>query len=81
VIYKLSDNGEILYDSLGDKVVENYRRYLPDLTNYISWVAIGYIILGIAVLLWLEWYGEKYNIKKQPKREAKIAQLSSDHKK
>lgn len=81
VIYKLSDNGEILYDSLGDKVVENYHRYLPDLTNYISWVAIGYIILGIAVLLWLEWYGERYNIKKQPKREAKIAQLSSDQKK
>jgi len=81
VIYKVSEYGEVLYDSLGDKVVENYHRYWPDLTDHINWIAIGYIILGIAVLLALEWYGEKYNIKKEPKRAAKMAQITSDQKK
>ena len=80
VIYKLNERGEVLYDSLGDKVVENYQRYWPHLMDFTTWVAIGYILLGIAVLLGLEWYGEKYNKKKEPKRAAKMAQLTADHK-
>ena len=78
-IYKVNEQGVVLYDTLGDKVVENYQRYWPDLMDFTSWVAIVYIILGIGVLLGLEWYGEKYNKKKEPKRAAKIAQLTSDH--
>ena len=57
-IYK-TENGKVLVDSLGDKVIENYNRYIPSLTDSTTWQAIGFIILGIIILLVLEWYGNK----------------------
>ena len=57
-IYK-TENGEFLVDSLGDKVIENYHRYIPSLTEPTTWQAIGFIIFGVIILLLLEWYGNK----------------------
>lgn len=57
-IYK-TENGEFLVDSLGDKVIENYHRYIPSLTDATTWQAIGFIIFGVVILLLLEWYGNK----------------------
>lgn len=57
-IYK-TENGEFLVDSLGDKVIENYHRYIPSLTDASTWQAIGFIIFGVVILLLLEWYGNK----------------------
>ncbi len=57
-IYK-TENGEFLVDSLGDKVIENYHRYIPSLTDATTWQAIGFIIFGVIILLLLEWYGNK----------------------
>lgn len=57
-IYKI-ENGEFLVDSLGDKVIENYHRYIPSLTDASTWQAIGFIIFGVIILLLLEWYGNK----------------------
>ena len=57
-IYK-TENGEFLVDSLGDKVIENYHRYIPSLTETTTWQAIGFIIFGVIILLLLEWYGNK----------------------
>ncbi|MCB0428124.1 MAG: DUF368 domain-containing protein [Mangrovimonas sp.] len=56
--YKLSESGDFLYDSSGLKIVENYRRYLPDL-NQETFIAIAFIIVGIFIVLALEWYGQK----------------------
>lgn len=57
-IYK-SEEGNILVDSLGNKVIENYHRYMPSLSDISTWYAIGFIILGIIILLVIEWYGNK----------------------
>jgi uncharacterized membrane protein len=57
-IYQLSDTGEILLDSSGSKIVANYQRFIPELTNE-TFVAIGYILMGILIVLALEWYGQK----------------------
>lgn len=57
-IYKTADNGDFLYDSQGDKIVQNYQRYLPDLSDASTWYAILFILLGIVILLTLEWYGK-----------------------
>jgi len=57
-IYK-TENGKFLVDSLGDKVIENYHRYIPSLTDATTWQAIGFIIFGVIILLLLEWYGNK----------------------
>ncbi len=57
-IYKLSESGEFLFDSRGEKVVENYNRYIPQL-NTETYYAIAFIVLGIAIVLALEIYGQK----------------------
>ncbi|MDG1730584.1 MAG: DUF368 domain-containing protein [Algibacter sp.] len=57
-IYKLDETGSFLLDSRGEKVIENYQRFIPEL-NTETYYAIGFIILGIAIVLALEWYGQK----------------------
>ena len=57
-IFKLDPAGHFIFDSTGEKVVENYQRYLPHL-DMETLYAIGYIILGILIVLFLEWYGKR----------------------
>ena len=57
-IYKLIENGSFLLDSTGEKVIENYKRYIPELSSE-SLIAIAYIVIGILIVLALEWYGQK----------------------
>lgn len=57
-IYKLSASGDILRDRTGEKIIENYQRFLPEL-NSETLIAIGFVLLGILIVLALEWYGHK----------------------
>lgn len=57
-IYKIINDGSFLLDSTGEKVIENYKRYIPEFSSE-SFIAITYIILGILIVLALEWYGKK----------------------
>ena len=42
----------------GEKIIENYKRYIPELTNE-TYHAIVFIFIGIAIVLALEIYGQK----------------------
>ena len=57
-IYKVQD-GKVMLDRYGDKILENYQRYFPNLSESATWIAIGFILLGILILLMLEYYGNK----------------------
>lgn len=57
-IYKLDETGNALFDSRGEMVIKNYERFMPNL-NPETYYAICFIILGIALVLALEWYGQK----------------------
>ncbi|MFG6686164.1 DUF368 domain-containing protein [Mariniflexile sp. HNIBRBA6329] len=57
-IYKLNQDGTHILDSTGTKVVLNYERYIPKLSTD-TYYAIAFIILGIAIVLALEYYGKK----------------------
>ncbi|MGE5943282.1 MAG: DUF368 domain-containing protein [Flavobacteriales bacterium] len=57
-IYKLTAEGAFIYDSTGEKVVENYKRFIPEI-NLETFYAIVFIFLGIAIVLALEMYGQK----------------------
>ncbi|MFV0565251.1 MAG: DUF368 domain-containing protein [Flavobacteriaceae bacterium] len=57
-IYKKGLDGAVLLDSRGEKIIENYKRYIPEL-NTETYYAIAFIILGIAIVLALEYYGQK----------------------
>lgn len=56
-IYKTLED-TFLLDSTGGKVIENYKRFMPEFSKE-SFIAIAYIILGILIVLALEWYGQK----------------------
>ena len=57
-VYKM-DEGRYLFDSLGNKIVENYVRYFPDFSDSTTWYAIFYILVGLAILLVIDWFGPK----------------------
>ncbi len=57
-IYKTFEDGSFHLDSTGAKVVENYKRYIPEL-NTETYYAIAFIFIGIGIVLALEIYGQK----------------------
>lgn len=57
-IFTLTDDGEFIYDSTGQKVISNYERFIPNLNNE-TYIAILFVILGISIVLALEWYAQK----------------------
>lgn len=59
-VYKLK-NGTILHDIKGNKIIENYQRYLPKMDEIETWIAIFYILLGIGLLLFLDLYSKRKN--------------------
>ncbi len=59
-IYK-TENGSILYDIKGSKIIKNYQRYIPNFNSLETWTAIVFILLGIALLLFLDNYSKRKN--------------------
>lgn len=57
-ILKTDDTGILLQDSNGKHIIENYQRFLPELNTETA-IAISYVILGIIIVLALEFYGHK----------------------
>jgi putative membrane protein len=57
-VYRLTTAGDFIYDSTGKRVVLNYERFIPNL-NSETYLAIAYIAVGIAIVLTLEWYGNR----------------------
>ena len=57
-IFKTDGTGQVFLDSNGKEIILNYERYLPDFGNTETWWAIFFVVLGIFILLGLEWYGD-----------------------
>lgn len=57
-IYVRDEAGNITIDSNGDKVIMNYERYFPDFSEGETWLAILFVLLGVALLIGLERYGK-----------------------
>lgn len=60
-IFLQDSAGTLLLDSNGDRIIVNYQRYLPELFSAETALALGFILAGIALLVFLEWYG-KYRL-------------------
>ncbi|RZT00368.1 DUF368 domain-containing protein [Aquimarina brevivitae] len=58
-VFKKNISGEIIYDALGNPILDNYDRYIPDVTSITTYTAVFFVILGIFIVLGLEWYGQK----------------------
>jgi uncharacterized membrane protein len=53
------DKGMFLIDKKGHKVIENFKRYLPDFSMLETWFAIFFILFGIVLILAVDYYGRK----------------------
>ncbi len=58
-IYKTNNLGQILTDSNGKEIIANYKRYFPNFEVPETWWAIVFIVVGIGILLGLDWYGKQ----------------------
>ncbi|GAB2774680.1 DUF368 domain-containing protein [Salinimicrobium soli] len=54
--YRLDADGTFLLDRTGNKIIDNYDRYLPYLNDGSTWLAIFFILFGALIVLWLAWY-------------------------
>ncbi|NHF61188.1 DUF368 domain-containing protein [Flavobacteriaceae bacterium TP-CH-4] len=57
-IFRTDADGAILFDSNGKEIVANYERYFPDFANGENWWALFFVVIGIGILLALDWYGK-----------------------
>ncbi len=57
-IYLTEADGSAVLDTNDDKIIVNYERYWPELSDPQTWWSILFIIIGIGMLIALEWYGK-----------------------
>jgi uncharacterized membrane protein len=49
-------DGSMVLDKSGNPIVDNFDRYLPEISNPQTWLAILFIVLGAFLVIWLAWY-------------------------
>lgn len=57
----VTDNGNFLFDQKGNKIVENYQRFIPELFSLETFLAIFFIFLGIGLILVIDYYERRKN--------------------
>ncbi len=57
-IFKTDVSGQSILDSNGREIIVNYERYFPDFGNSETWWTVFFVIVGIFILLALDWYGK-----------------------
>ena len=57
----VTDNGTFLFDKKGNKIVENYQRFIPELYSLETFLAIFFIFLGIGLILVIDYYERRKN--------------------
>ena len=62
-IYSSDENGSPLLDSSGQRIVESYHRYFPEIGSQETWMAIFFIFIGIMIVVSLEMYEKRISRK------------------
>jgi hypothetical protein len=50
----MQQDGKMVYDSLGNPILINFKRYIPDFTSMDTWISIGFILFGFFLLVLIE---------------------------
>jgi len=56
--FKLSKNGTNMLDPQGNLILDHYERFIPSL-SYQTAIAIVWIMIGVGVVLYIEWIGNR----------------------
>ncbi|WP_194852610.1 DUF368 domain-containing protein [Nonlabens antarcticus] len=59
--YKISSLGIDAIDASGNKIVENYERYLPSIQDSHTWLALVMVAIGFGIVYLLDHYGNEKN--------------------
>ncbi len=51
--FRKDTEGVFLLDQKGNKIIDNYDRYIPQLDELSTWIAIFFILAGTFLVLWL----------------------------
>ncbi|HBC04571.1 MAG TPA: DUF368 domain-containing protein, partial [Aequorivita sp.] len=54
--YELDALGQIQFDANGREIIRGYNRFFPSELSFETILAIIFIIVGIAIVLSLDWY-------------------------
>ena len=54
------ENGDILINTVGNKIFSNYNYYFPDLSHYQTYNVLLFIFLGAGVIYLLDYYDKKH---------------------
>jgi putative membrane protein len=57
-LYRKDNLGNFITDTNGEQIIENYQRFLPEMNTQTIY-ALLFIIFGTAIVIGLEWYGNK----------------------
>lgn len=52
-------NGQYLIDQSGNKIIENYKRYFPEILSLETFFAVIFILLGFGLILVIDYYDKK----------------------
>ena len=55
-VLRTDEEGNLLYDQKGNPIIDNFDRYIPELSNPQTWVAIVFILVGALIVIGLAWY-------------------------
>ena len=58
-VYRQKEDGVFMLDKAGNRIIDNYDRYIPEIDNAETWIAIFFVIFGALIVLWLAWYENK----------------------
>lgn len=53
------EKGVFLLDDSGNKIIQNFERFLPDFLDSQTWFSLFYIALGIVLILGIDFYDRK----------------------
>ncbi|MEN8817407.1 MAG: DUF368 domain-containing protein [Nonlabens sp.] len=60
-VFQLTESGLFALDKSGNKILENYSRYWPEITDSHTWIALFMILIGFLSVYILDHYGNKAN--------------------
>ena len=57
--FEYDSYGNILLDANGQEIIQGYRRFLPSEFSFETFLVIFFIIVGVLIVLSLDWYQKK----------------------
>ena len=61
-VYDLDANGNIRFEANGREIISDYTRYFPSEFSFETVMAILFILVGIVIVLSLDWYQKSKNL-------------------